>query len=794
MFVADGTGTAENEQHAAEVAPVAGRHLGEGTAKFLDTRIFFAAAIITIIILTIAFRISLLKDAGFYEPDGFYHYRVILTAIANNFVIPQYLNTSGWPAHTLITEPHGLYWVTLVPYFFLRYFGISAYTVMRLVPVFFGILDVFGAYYLSRFLSKDKLFGLLVMLFVALSLGDAARTSALIYRGDGFVTIFLLIALVFMIKIFEEKDRNRKIAYAVISAVALSLTNVVWNGAPFATAVYVFAFALIVLYSFIMEKKEMLRESAYPLAALLVWYLLANSYKALHVFISQTFTGKFFVLLYAAMLIGWGAAYLLSERAERFKALVGTAKRRIYVAAAFLIISIIAIDVAAPAFVYQIFVGNGFITTSSFAATIEELQAPTPSFLFSSFGPTIFTTPMSIVLYLSTFVAHPKYAFWILMLVSFLPYFFMQIEGSGNFSDGKAQKRFHASAALLVLLAYYAITGYLQMHAVRFNSLVAVPLAIFSAYTFYWLIKHFHRYRFIGYGILTGFIVYIFVVAVLYSSAITQADGINPAFLQALSWLKNNTAPNSVVLTLWPDGSVVEGWANRTSVMDSVGSQNVSKADPFAAWLLNSSDDPQFLLSNMMGRPDYLLTRYFWLEETGGIYTEAGISENSSQFAYLLFNSFSISANSTALVLTMSNTVSNTVARAIITTHNGTQTISAFYIGGNSVSGYRISPFANIEFYNQLNASSVVVPQKAFNRTNGQTLLISYSPIPNPKIAINVTGAMAFMPGLFESNMAKFLYQCGASGCAWNNSIAGLKLVYINSDTKIFRIVYNNTA
>ena len=43
--------------------------------------------------------------------------------------------------------------------------------------------------------TKDKLFGILSMLFVALSMGDAARTSALIYRGDGFVTIFLILAL-----------------------------------------------------------------------------------------------------------------------------------------------------------------------------------------------------------------------------------------------------------------------------------------------------------------------------------------------------------------------------------------------------------------------------------------------------------------------------------------------------------------------------------------------------------------------------------------------------------------------
>jgi hypothetical protein len=42
--------------------------------------------------------------------------------------------------------------------------------------------------------------------------------------------------------------------------------------------------------------------------------------------------------------------------------------------------------------------------------------------------------------------------------------------------------------------------------------------------------------------------------------------------------------------------------------------------------------------------------------------------------------------------------------------------------------------------------------------------------------------------------MFKAIFECEQSGCAWNNSVADLQLVYINNDTKIFRILYNSTA
>jgi len=159
---------------------------------------------------------------------------------------------------------------------------------------------------------------------------------------------------------------------------------------------------------------------------------------------------------------------------------------------------------------------------------------------------------------------------------------------------------------------------------------------------------------------------------------------------------KNNTPPNSVFLTLWPDGSVIEGWANRTSVTDSVGSQNASKADPFALWLYNSSPDGQFLLSNINGKPDYLLVRYSWLLETEGIFIESGINASLSQlYSYTAFTGLNEQINQSAQIFTFTN--NNFQERTIIINQNNTQKVSSYLILPNG-----ISPVEYVAFFKYL--------------------------------------------------------------------------------------------
>ena len=846
-------------------------------------RIATVVLTLLIIVITIVYRIGLLHFFGFYEPDGFYHYSVIRAAILHNFVVPQFLSISGWPSSTSVSEPVGLYWVTLIPYFFLQFMGISYYDVMRLIPVFFAIIDVVGTYFLIREFNKDRLFGLLGMLFVALSMGDAARTSATVYRGDGFVTIFVILGLIFMIRTLKAQGKNKTLGYALLTGFVLSIGNVVWNGASFGIAIYILATVLILLYAFLMEKIELLKKTRFLMLALLFWYVLTNLYKTLNLIgigsQNEAFTGIYFVVLFALLFVGNELGIYLDKHKERFALYVATLSKRLTTFIIYTILALAFIYILAPQIVTAIFVTNGFVTNTAFAASIQELQAPAPAFLFASFGATLFMTPMSILLYISSYYPALIDLFWVLMMALAAMYLFMDFEDvdKNRFLSGKALIKFRIDEAMLVFIAYYAITAYLQMHAVRFNSLLSIPLAIFSAYTIYWVIlaqKSLGKIGTAALAVLAGLVMfsivfnalgiawlyfagiavacaiiywalekiqnanvnlafglivvvalvgYIMLIDTSYSVTLAQADNINPDFITAMHWLSNNTAPNSVILTLWPDGSLVEGVANRTSVTDSVGSQNQSKAGPFAIWLFNTTQNPQFLTSSINGRPDYILARYTWLQETSGIYTETQFNATnynqtlvnmlvntnfrgstlaqlnktqlallstmiSQLYAYSVFDSFQENVNATNQSYTFLSNAQGLTAKVLIGTVNGTQRLNSYL----EVGQYS-SPFKSVVFYNQLNGSYQVLNQN-LNRTNNQTLLIEYSPIPKPNAYVNITAVYMMNIGIANSNMFKLLFTCGSSYCQWSNKIASLQLVYVNSDSKIFRVIYNNTA
>jgi hypothetical protein len=262
---------------------------------------------------------------------------------------------------------------------------------------------------------------------------------------------------------------------------------------------------------------------------------------------------------------------------------------------------------------------------------------------------------------------------------------------------------------------------------------------------------------------------------------------ITPKFISALSWLHNNSASSSVALTLWPDGSVVEAVANITSITDSVGSQYAYVANPFAAWLYNSSPDPEFLLGNLSKKPDYLIVRSTWMYETGGIFTESGINVSSGAYGYNPFSSLNEKVNKTSQVYQFFG--SGIEEDTIITNDsNSTQTIASYLRLQNGV-----QPFEFVDFYDQNTGQFSIIKQTAFNATNNQTFMIVYSTVPAANLYVNITSAFMLNTALADSNMIKFLFHCNNDICLWNNKIATLNLVYVNSDTKIFKVVYNQS-
>ena len=742
---------------------------------------FIIGAAILIVILGIYLRMGMFKYPGFFEPDAFFHFSVLQQTVSNHFIEPLNSSYSGFPAPHYIEEPDGLYYVTLIPYFFVRFFGISLYSLTRIIPVIFGIMDIIGAFFLIRVLSKNNYLSLLSMFFVAVSNGDIARTAALVYRGDGFITIFMIVSLILMLKTFELKGTKKYIS-AISSGVILGIGMAVWNGSPFTMLVYILALIFILVYSFLIANKDYLFDIILLSIAFLISHIIENLFYALTIIrISLPFTDFHFFFLFLPVFLFSILTFFMIKK-NKPKLFVHNLKARMFFVLIALMLTVFILLLFFYNYMILLSTGYGSISRSSsaLAATIEELQPPTYEFLFASFYYALYLAPIGIAMFIGIFAFVKIHNYMKYKKLSFTELI------DKNYST--------TLLGFLALLAYFTVTGYLQSVAIRFNSLVSIPFAIFSAFTIYIasmfvykaLVRLYKTNQTLKYGLFFAYLAVLFVFLFYFAKfshlqaySSQQADDINPAFLSAMSWMQNNTPSNATVLALWPDGSVVEGVAHRRSLMDSVSGQIPEPTFKFASFLFNSSNDYNYLYS--INRPQYLVVRYFWFYELGGIAQEAYLNLTTNQqrgnYSYIMMTSLNITHNATAIDYLFR---SNSFNVSFITepSQNGTK-FSAYVLEPS----YPPQPIKNILFYNETSKNYSIATSSA-NALN-YTLLIYYS-------GHNIDGSALIGPKLMNSNMLKFLILCNYVECPYNSKNVTLSLVYANNDTRIYKINYLN--
>ncbi len=238
---------------------------------------------------------------------------------------------------------------------------------------------------------------------------------------------------------------------------------------------------------------------------------------------------------------------------------------------------------------------TGIYTVTTALDTIAELQPPTATFLVIQFGLAIGLAPVGALLY----ALKDRY------------------KTRGNDWD--------TAFAFIALFSLFAVTMALQMNALRYMTLVAMPISIFAAYSVFVFYTEPQKRR-----IWTGLLL-VLVIAVAALLAGAQAPSwspgtVNQQFMDALAWVHNNTAANATFLTNWPDGSLVEGVAQRQSYSDSVFGIG-------AAW----RQFPDFLFARQGNlsylshiKPDYVLVRRYWVGEAGAMALEGNLSEDST--------------------------------------------------------------------------------------------------------------------------------------------------------------------
>ncbi len=742
--------------HAGSDAPA--HHATAPSRKgILDNRYTFLAIVAAIVVLSIVLRLGLARYTGFFEPDGFFHYTVIGQSIMNHYIVPVTQVLSGFPVHNTITEPNGFYYMTIIPYIFLQFFGISYYSIMRYLPVLFGILDAFGAYVIVKYLTNSRAAGLIGMLLVGISSGDIARTAATVYRGDSFVTAFALLAFILLIKSMTAKERKRQYIYAIFSGIILGTAPAIWGGAVFVFVTYISAITLFIIYGFIKADEHLLRSTSVMALALLLGYAVEWLYIIAYVIRYVPSLGSWhFFIFYVPLLAGsFLAFYIVKRRHGAFAPVASTTKRRVILISACALVLVAALIAVLPGYLLKL--STAAIGTGPLGTTIQELQPPTWPFIWESFGWQVVLAPIGFAIFLL---------------------FGRKLINREN--------RSLVTVTFGLVAVYFLSTLYLQLGAIRYNSLVSVPFAILAAYAVYSAPKMLlgrrraHAYAaYVLMGLFTALIIMNLGQTYINSFTSGQADGINPQFLQAMAWMYNNTATNATVLALWPDGSVVEGWAHRQSYMDSVNGQTESKIYNFSRWLFSTTPDPQYLIN--ASSPQYFLVRGYWLQELGGIATEGGIT-NTSPYGYDAMTSVRIgqSANATLYYFNSSSYPYYNVE--LVGQHIPNSTATSYV----ALLGYPQSqsrfPLSNVVFVNQSGGPySVIKPP--LNNTLNYTFVVYYQ-------GTTITGGALVGSKMPESNFFRFVVLCDYAVCPYNASGITMKVVYENADSKIIRINY----
>jgi hypothetical protein len=453
------------------------------------------------------------------------------------------------------------------------------------------------------------------------------------------------------------------------------------------------------------------------------------------------------------------------------------------------------------------------------SSTTQELQKPSYDFLYSSFGLQLYLVIIGV-------------------LAFFLVSAYIESKKQGLGFDAKAAPIF------IILFTYLLITSYLQYNAIRYNALVSIPIALFSAYgiyavvrilwkpsnlsksqatiatliilaiatyiiyqaylfiiqglaghsllftgagalmilfgaaliihTIYSLVKKNLKLKFLAITVVMVILIFGTAYSIAESYGSVQADGINPQFLSAMTWMKNNTPSNSLVLALWPDGSVVEGWANRTSYMDSVGGENGSRIYPFAQYLISNSADTGYLYS--IGKPEYLLAREYFMSELTGLVTE-GVPKNISAYSFVSLYPTSITHNNTSSFYQFANQYYNvTVVSSLVDNAPTYKGYVSSQSGPYALLGRVVLYNTSDDLYTTINAS-----QPAAN----YTYIIFFS-------GNLISSGMLLTDTLYNTNLFKFVYLCNNMECPYNNRTQNItiQLVFSNNDSKIYKINY----
>ena len=237
------------------------------------------STLVILTIITVLLRSLPLRFRYLLGYDPYFHLAYIEEALKSGDWFNFFTIANGpWGFQIKTFHPMGLWITPAYIYKFLSLFGVSLQTAFKITPVIFGLLTVIFFYLaLQKFYDEKKAF--FASLFLAVSFGHVFRSMANYYRGDNYILFWYSIALIGIALGFSingEKWGHKRLLFYLIPAFASGFASIFWQ------AYYpIFVFLILngiflAIGSFLLNERERFLDSFALILSTALGAIIAN--------------------------------------------------------------------------------------------------------------------------------------------------------------------------------------------------------------------------------------------------------------------------------------------------------------------------------------------------------------------------------------------------------------------------------------------------------------------------------------------------------------------------------------
>lgn len=564
--------------------------------------------------VTIAFSIGLLMRLqmakyGYYldEFDSYFHYMatsVIVNdlntkGIAGLFDFYKVVNYQFWYplGYNLATNTFsGFYYSSALLYEFVNKvlgINISLYDYLVIQQAYIASFIAFPVYLIGRRIYNSAA-GIMAAMFAVITPGYLSRSDLGWYKHEPFSMLAGTFALYFLIASFDTVNRRKSLMYAMLCGLFLGYSNVTWGGGQYFNGlVGVSLFAIPLLLS--SDYSRALNGFAIVVVDLSIGLAFANPGW-------NWLTNTSMLVMYAGAGGGLFVTFVAKRLPDRNK-IAGKWLATLGIVGLALLVAIIG-------------------PFSRISARYLSVILP----FARSIVPAVQT------------VAEQQPSSGIQVMYYYLALLFFGV--FGGYALLKRRKPYSIVVALLAITALYVASSF-----ARLQVFTSIGIALVGGFGIAELTGRMYSLAIpkqkgagtspvnVAKGFFSIIIIVLIVVSAMTvwvpfgnrgyaitSSAISNSNLYLPAWMQALSWINQNTPPNAKIISWWDYGYWISVMGNRTTFIDN-GTLNSTRMAEVATMFLSNQSYASKLVADMGG--DYVVV-FLTLRPVGGNYYTLG--------------------------------------------------------------------------------------------------------------------------------------------------------------------------